>query len=290
MCDRQRMSASSGPLARAAERFRRRGPARLAIAVRAVMLVLVVALAALSDPQTTQLISLLGLATVAVAASLPYPQRLVPWVPVAEALAKRYKGLLDDIYKNGVVPEDFAIYLHHPTVTDPSMAPAGKSTFYALVPVSHMGKMPLDWDEVGPKLEKMILDELGRRLIPDIHDRIITKFSYAPKDFKLATLIKGDGEALSLGDNIVVHYSGFVWGGESFDSSWDRNQPAEFQLAESNLIKGFVKALEGQTVGSQVIAIIPPSEGYGDQGQGSIPPNSTLIFVIDILGTKKPAL
>ncbi len=98
--------------------------------------------------------------------------------------AKRYKGLLDDIYKNGVVPEDFAIYLHHPTVTDPSMAPAGKSTFYALVPVSHMGKMPLDWDEVGPKLEKMILDELGRRLIPDIHDRIITKFSYAPKDFK----------------------------------------------------------------------------------------------------------
>jgi phytoene desaturase len=98
--------------------------------------------------------------------------------------AKRYKGLLDDIYKNGVVPEDFAIYLHHPTVTDPSMAPEGKSTFYALVPVAHMGKMPIDWDEVGPKLEKMILDELERRLIPDIHSRIVTKFSYAPKDFK----------------------------------------------------------------------------------------------------------
>jgi peptidylprolyl isomerase len=118
----------------------------------------------------------------------------------------------------------------------------------------------------------------------------------APKDFKLATLIKGDGEVLSIGDSIVVHYSGFVWGGESFDSSWESNQPdkkiepAKFQLAESNLIKGFVKALEGQTVGSQVIAIIPPSEGYGEQGQGSIPPNATLIFVIDILGTKKPAL
>jgi peptidylprolyl isomerase len=112
----------------------------------------------------------------------------------------------------------------------------------------------------------------------------------APKDFKLATLIKGDGEELSIGDSIVVHYSGFVWGGESFDSSWESKQPAQFQLAESNLIKGFVKALEGQTVGSQVIAIIPPSEGYGEQGQGSIPPNATLIFVIDILGTKKPAL
>ena len=98
--------------------------------------------------------------------------------------ANRYKGLLDDIYSNGVLPEDFAIYLHHPTVTDPSMAPEGMSTFYALVPVAHMGKMPVDWDEVGPRLEKMILDELGRRLIPDIHDRIVTKFSYAPKDFK----------------------------------------------------------------------------------------------------------
>lgn len=95
----------------------------------------------------------------------------------------RYKGLLEDIYDRGVLPADFSIYLHHPTVTDPSMAPAGMSTFYALVPVAHMGKMPIDWDEVGPVLEKRILDELGRRLIPDIHDRIVTKFSYAPKDF-----------------------------------------------------------------------------------------------------------
>jgi len=95
----------------------------------------------------------------------------------------RYKGLVDDIYKHGVLPQDFSIYLHHPTVTDPSMAPEGKSTFYALVPVAHMGKLAVDWDEVGPKLEKAILDEIGRRLIPDIHDRIVTKFSYAPKDF-----------------------------------------------------------------------------------------------------------
>ncbi len=95
----------------------------------------------------------------------------------------RYKGLLDDIYDHGVLPQDFSIYLHHPTVTDPSMAPKGQSTFYALVPVAHMGKLAVDWDEVKPILEKRILDEIGRRLIPDIHDRIVTKFSYAPKDF-----------------------------------------------------------------------------------------------------------
>jgi phytoene desaturase len=95
----------------------------------------------------------------------------------------RYKGLLDDIYVSGVLPADFSIYLHHPTVTDPSMAPAGKSTFYALVPVAHMGKLPIDWAQAGPVLEKRILDEVGRRLIPDIHDRIVTKFHYAPRDF-----------------------------------------------------------------------------------------------------------
>ena len=97
----------------------------------------------------------------------------------------RYKGLLDDIYQHGVLPQDFSIYLHHPTVTDPSVAPEGKSTFYALVPVAHMGKLPIDWEQVGPLLEKRILDEVGRRLIPDIHDRIITKFHYAPRDFAL---------------------------------------------------------------------------------------------------------
>ncbi len=97
----------------------------------------------------------------------------------------RYKGLLDDIYEYGVLPRDFAIYLHHPTVTDPSLAPPGKSTFYAMVPVAHMGKLTVDWEQIGPLLEKRILDEVGRRLIPDIHDRIVTRFHYAPRDFAL---------------------------------------------------------------------------------------------------------
>lgn len=96
----------------------------------------------------------------------------------------RYRELLADIYQHGVLPQDMSIYLHHPTVTDPSMAPRGKSTFYALVPVAHMGKLPIDWDEVGPILAKRILDEVGRRLVPDIHDRIITSFHYAPTDFE----------------------------------------------------------------------------------------------------------
>ena len=109
----------------------------------------------------------------------------------------RYKGLLDDIYKHGVLPEDFSIYLHHPSVTDPSMAPPGMSTFYALVPVANMGKLPINWDEIGPQFEKRVLDEVGRRLIPDIHSRIVTKFHYTPKDFSI-DLSAHQGSAFSL--------------------------------------------------------------------------------------------
>ncbi|NBC37544.1 phytoene desaturase [Novosphingobium sp. FSY-8] len=105
------------------------------------------------------------------------PQHMILFGP-------RYKGLLDDIYNNGVLPRDFSIYLHHPSVSDPSMAPEGRSTFYALVPVAHRGKLSVDWDEVGPILAKRILDEVGLRLIPDIHDRVVTSFHYAPTDFE----------------------------------------------------------------------------------------------------------
>lgn len=110
----------------------------------------------------------------------------------------RYKGLLSDIYDHGVLPEDFSLYLHHPSITDPSMAPEGHSTFYALAPVPHRGKFPVNWDEVGPILEKRMLDEIGKRLnIPDIHDRVVTKFHYAPSDFS-ADLNAHLGSAFSL--------------------------------------------------------------------------------------------
>jgi phytoene desaturase len=96
----------------------------------------------------------------------------------------RYGGLLKDIYEHGVLPEDFSLYLHHPTVTDPSMAPDGHSTFYALAPVPHLGKLPIDWDQVGPVLAERILDEVERRLIPDLRSRITVQFHYTPADFQ----------------------------------------------------------------------------------------------------------
>ncbi|MDB5690250.1 MAG: phytoene dehydrogenase [Sphingomonas bacterium] len=95
----------------------------------------------------------------------------------------RYGGLLKDIYDNGVLSEDFSLYLHHPTISDPSMAPEGCSTFYALAPVPHMGKLPIDWAEVGPGYANRILDHLEARLIPGLRERLVTSFYYTPADF-----------------------------------------------------------------------------------------------------------
>jgi peptidylprolyl isomerase len=104
-----------------------------------------------------------------------------------------------------------------------------------------------------------------------------------PKRLVVADLKKGTGAVVKKGDTAVVHYTGVLWkGGTVFDSSWQNGAPASFQL--SGMIKGFRKALVGQRVGSQVLAVVPPSEGYGTAGQGPIPANSTLVFVVDVLG------
>jgi phytoene desaturase len=96
----------------------------------------------------------------------------------------RYKGLLDDIYKNGTVPEDFSLYLHHPSVTDPKMAPEGYSTFYVLAPVAHLGKAKVDWDgDFGETFKQAILDEVERRVLPGLKANLATSFHYAPTDF-----------------------------------------------------------------------------------------------------------
>jgi peptidylprolyl isomerase len=113
-----------------------------------------------------------------------------------------------------------------------------------------------------------------------------------PTELRISTLTKGDGPVISEGQTVVAHYTGVVWGGAVFDSSWDANRPTDL-VAQSfidnagvGVVPGFAKALIGQTVGSRVLVAIPPSEGYpAGQEPSSIPANATLIFVIDILGT-----
>lgn len=107
-----------------------------------------------------------------------------------------------------------------------------------------------------------------------------------PTDLKIATLIQGDGAEVQDGAQVTVHYVGINWNTKQiFDESWARGEPSTFTTG--GVIDGFAKALIGQKVGSQVIAIIPPAEGYGSAGS---PPNiggtDTIVFVVDILATK----
>lgn len=106
----------------------------------------------------------------------------------------------------------------------------------------------------------------------------------APTEFSRSVLIEGAGEEIAIGDTVIVHYSGWTWEGQQFDSSWENQAPASFQVSAESVIEGFVQSLDGVKVGSQVVAVIPPELGYGDTAQGSIPAGSTLIFVIDVLG------
>jgi len=97
-------------------------------------------------------------------------------------------------------------------------------------------------------------------------------------------LIKGTGAEVKKGDVVTVNYTGWTWAdGTQFDSSWDRGAPASFQLNDGAVIDGWVEGLVGQTVGSQVLLVIPPEKAYGEDGNETIPGGSTLVFVVDIL-------
>lgn len=122
---------------------------------------------------------------------------------------------------------------------------------------------------------------------PDGRPGIIVPGNDAPADLEVQTLLKGDGEKVADGDNVLVNYTGVTWDERTvFDSSWDRGA-ATFDLA--GLVPGFTQGLVGQTVGSQVLIVIPPELGYGEEGSGAVPANATLVFVVDILGIDPPA-
>ncbi|WP_377268354.1 FKBP-type peptidyl-prolyl cis-trans isomerase [Peterkaempfera sp. SMS 1(5)a] len=106
----------------------------------------------------------------------------------------------------------------------------------------------------------------------------------APKTLKSAVLIKGTGPKVTSGQKVVVQYTGLLYSnGKKFDSSLDHGSAFSFTTGGGQVIQGWDKGLVGQTVGSRVELVIPPSLGYGDQAQTGIPAKSTLVFVVDIL-------
>ncbi len=112
-------------------------------------------------------------------------------------LGPRYKGLLDDIFSRKVLADDFSLYLHMPTLTDPSMAPEGCESFYVLSPVPHLGAKGIDWTQMAPVYKERIMRFLEENYLPDLCENVVAEHYIDPLHFQ-NTLNSYQGAAFSV--------------------------------------------------------------------------------------------
>jgi FKBP-type peptidyl-prolyl cis-trans isomerase FkpA len=120
-------------------------------------------------------------------------------------------------------------------------------------------------------------------IIAVVYVTLSRKPSEAADQLQTEDLVVGTGPEAKVGDRISVHYTGWLTDNTKFDSSLDSNQPYEFVLGQGDVIKGWDTGLVGMKVGGKRKLTIPPEMAYGEQGSGPIPPNSTLIFEVELL-------
>jgi len=102
---------------------------------------------------------------------------------------------------------------------------------------------------------------------------------------KIEELVEGDGDLAAAGQQVSVHYTGWLTDGTKFDSSVDRNEPFKFGLGRGMVIQGWDEGVVGMKIGGKRKLTIPPQLGYGARGAGGvIPPNATLVFEVELLG------
>jgi rhodanese-related sulfurtransferase len=109
-------------------------------------------------------------------------------------------------------------------------------------------------------------------------------------DLQVNILQPGSGNAAKLGDQVSVHYTGWLVDGKKFDSSVDRDKPFQFKIGAGRVIKGWEQGVAGMQIGERRELVIPPELGYGDRsvGGGLIPANSTLRFEVELLEIVQP--
>lgn len=110
------------------------------------------------------------------------------------------------------------------------------------------------------------------------------EFRATSSGLKYKELQPGTGATAERGQNVQVHYTGWLRSGKQFDSSVGRGQPFQFQLGAGRVIKGWDEGVAGMRVGGKRMLLIPPQLGYGARGAGGkIPPNAELVFEVELL-------
>ena len=112
-----------------------------------------------------------------------------------------------------------------------------------------------------------------------------TQIKTTSSGLKYYMVAEGTGNLPKKDDKVIVNYHGMLLDGTVFDSSFQRGQPFEFQVGSGQVIKGWDEGIPLCKVGGKIVLIVPPELGYGDQNMGSIPPRSTLVFDVEVLGT-----
>ena len=110
----------------------------------------------------------------------------------------------------------------------------------------------------------------------------------APKGLHIKVLEKGTGPTVTAGRELQANYHGMIWGGNVFDSSFQRGTPATFPIGVGAVIAGWDQGIVGKNVGSRLLISIPPEKGYGPNGQpaAGIGGTDTLVFVVDLVGVR----
>lgn len=108
------------------------------------------------------------------------------------------------------------------------------------------------------------------------------------KSALFADLAKGTGPDVKVNSKVAIYYKGYLLNGEVFDNQWpatpkDTPKPFEFQIGSKQIIPGLQQGLVGMMVGGKRLVIVPPAVGYGEKGYGSIPPDSVLVFEVELL-------
>ena len=104
-----------------------------------------------------------------------------------------------------------------------------------------------------------------------------------PSELVTKDIVVGKGAAAADGNNLSMHYLGALFDGEQFEASWDAGKPFDFELGAGNVIQGWDEGIKGMKAGGRRLLVIPAEKAYGAQGQGDIPPDATLLFVVDVL-------